>query len=98
MSLEGFVMFLAVFEFFVARPKVFLWACQVVVGPLSRKQVEGCAAKILVLIAGGGALAKSRGGQSTQKKKKTYDCTLGYPGEDGALQLQQLLIPHQISP
>ena len=85
MSLEGLVVFLAVFEFFVARPKVFLWACQVVVGPLSRKQVEGCAAKILVLIVGGGALAKSRGGQSTQKKKKTYDCTLGYPGEDGAL-------------
>ena len=82
MSIEGLVAFFVFFEFCIERPKVFLWASHVVVEPLSRKQDEGCVAKvILVLLYGGGALIGTKRGRTASQKKKLYDCTKGYPGE-----------------
>ena len=98
MSFEDFIVFFVVCKFFVERPKVFLGAYHVVAGPLVRNEEEGCAAKvILCLLVGGGALANLQGGRATQKKKQVYDCTLGYPGEDGATQSSYQSAPKPIS-
>ena len=88
MSILGLVAFFVVLEFCVERPKVIPGACQVVVGPLSCKWDEGCVAKvILVLFVGGGTSAVKTRGRTTLRKKRAYDCTLGYPGEDVAARL-----------
>ena len=88
MSFEGLVALFVFFEFCVERPKVLLEVCQAVAGPLSRKQDEGCVAKVIsMLLCGGSAPIGTKGGRTARQKKKLYDCTLGYPGEDVATRL-----------
>ena len=88
MSILGLVTFFVALEFCVERPKVIPGACRVVAGPLSCKWDEGCVAKvILVLFVGGGASAGKTRVRTTLWKKRAYNCTLGYPGEDVAARL-----------
>ena len=96
MSIEGLVAFFVFFEFCVERPKVILGAFYVVAEPLFRTQEEGSVAKVIseLLSDGGGAQNGKTGGRTTQWKKKLYDSTLGYPGEDGATRPHQRRIRH----
>ena len=87
MSIADLVVFFVIFEFCIF-PKVILEAWHVVVGSLSRNQDERRVPKvILMLLCGGGALIDNNRGRAACQKKKLYDCTLGYPGEDVATRL-----------
>ena len=85
MSVEGLIMFFVFFEFCVVKPKVILGSLHVVVEPLFCNQDEGWDAKVILVVlrsGGGGSRHGTKGGRATQRKKKLYDCTLGYPVED----------------
>ena len=80
---EELMVFFVVFEFLVARSKVVLRTCHVSGRPLAHEQDDECVAKeISIVLGGGGALLEKMGGRATPKKKRTFDCTLGFPGED----------------
>ena len=83
MSVEDSVVFLTLFLAWVERPKVFLFACKVVAGPLACGGKEGGVAKVFrVLLVSGGALMIFTRGRATLQAGKVFDCTMGYPGED----------------
>ena len=84
MSFEDFVVFfVGCLQFLVERSKVVVCACQVVVGPLTRRCDDECVSKVIsVLFFGGGAPACTMGGRTTLRKRRLFDCTMGYPGED----------------
>ena len=59
------------------------------VGPLVQTWESDKVAKtILVQLVGGGALVGEKEGRTTSKKTRTFDSTMGFPGEDVAKQLQ----------
>ena len=97
MEIEGLVTFFVLFEFYVERPKVILGAFYVVAEPLFHTQEEGSVAKVILVVllsVGGGSRNGTVGGRTTQRKKKLYDNTLGYPGEDVATRPHQRRIRH----
>ena len=82
-SAEDSVMFLALFLVWVERPKVFLFVCNVVAGPLACEWDEGCVTKVFrVFFVGGDAKVIFMRGRSTLQTGRLFDCTMGYPGED----------------
>ena len=83
-SFEDFmVFFVACLQFLVERSKVVVSACQVVVGPLAPGRDDECVSKVIsVLFFGGGAPDCTMGGRTTLRKRRLFDCTMGYPGED----------------
>ena len=84
MSVEDVVVFFAFLQFLVERSKEFLSLCQVVMGPLTCEHEDECVSKvILVTNFGGGEPAFAMGGRTTLRKRKEFDSTMGYPGEDG---------------
>ena len=90
MSIEDSVAFFFVvcLQFVVERSKVGVSSCHVVVGPLALTCVEECVSKVNSdLFSGGGALVLRTGGRTTLTKSKLFDSTMGYPGEDGHMQL-----------
>ena len=57
------------------------------VGPLVHDRERMCVAKEnFVVLFGGGALGNVAGGRAKPKKTRTFDDTLGFPGEDVAKQ------------
>ena len=80
---EELVLFLSIFEFLVERSKLILGAFHVSGRPLVRKQEDECVAKeFLEVSSSGGARLGKKGGRASPKKKKTFDCTMGFEGED----------------
>ena len=75
-------MFLCVFEFLVARSKEGLRTCYVSDKPLVRERVDECVVVILAVLGSDGKLLRKLGGQATPMKKRAFDSTKGYPGED----------------
>ena len=83
MSVADFVVFLAFWQFLVARSNEFSFPRQVVVGPLTGRGEDECVSKVILsLFFGVGAPGSTRGGRATLWKSKLYDNTMGYPGED----------------
>lgn len=93
MSFEDLaVFFVVIFEFLVERSNEILDAFQVVVEPLACVWDEERVSKVIFgLLAGGSAPVCTTRGRTVRKKKKMYDCTKGYPGEDVAAKLPWLL-------
>ena len=84
MSVEGFVVFFYFCCCRVERSKVFPIVSHVVVGPLSYVRDEECVANaIYMLFSGCGGPASGSGGRVAPWTQFEYDCTMGYPGEDG---------------
>ena len=85
MSVAKSVVFSLVLRFWVAALRDFSLVCHVVVGPLTRGREEMCVTKeSLVIFFGGGALGNASGGRAKSTKTRTFDDTLGFPGEDVA--------------
>ena len=83
MFFEDFVVLFSLLQFQVERLTETLGALQVqVAGPLLCDWVDECDAEIQVLFVGGGAPIFLKGARSIPTKSKTFNCTLGYPGED----------------
>lgn len=82
--------FFRVFRFVLVEISwVLLGACYVVVGPLARNwEVDEASKEIYVQLVCGGALTGENGGRAAPAKTKTYDNTLGFPGEDVVKQPQ----------
>ena len=94
MSVAKSVVFSLVLRFWVAALRAFSLACYVVVGPLTRGREEMRVAKeSLVIFFGGGALGNASGGRVKSTKTRTFDSTLGFPGEDVANNLHAELSP-----
>ena len=89
MFFEDFVVLFSLLQFQVERLTETLGALQVQVAePLFCVCGEKCVSKvILVLIVGGGAPAVTRGRRTIPKKSRTFDSTMGYPGEDVTISL-----------
>ena len=94
MSVAKLMAFSLILRFWVAAYWAFSAACHVVVGPLSRGR-EGMrvAKEILMVLFGGGALGNASGGRAKSTKTRTFDNTLGFPGEDVANNLHAELSP-----
>ena len=89
MSYKNFMAFSFTFKFWVEMLWAFSWTCYVVAGPLTCEREGGNVAKeILVLFAGGDRLVGEAGGRTTPMKTRVFDSTMGFPGEDVAMQLQ----------
>ena len=74
-------------EFWVVISGTISTVYYVVVEPLVQGWDHECVAKeFLVVFAGGGAPANSKRGRATPSKTRVFDCTMGYPGEDVAVQ------------
>ena len=87
MSYKNSVTFFSVFKFWVVISWAFSWADYVVVGPLACKwESEHVAKEIFVQLVGGDALAGEEGGRTAPSKTRTFDSTMGFPGEDVAKQ------------
>ena len=53
------------------------------VGPLSCGLLEERVSKeILVVVVDGGALTETRRGRTVRRKRRVFDSTKGFPGED----------------
>ena len=75
--------FSSVFEFWIEISGAFLSACYVVVGPLVRYQERECVANAnFEILFVGGASESVMSGRAAPWNKRTFDCTMGYPGED----------------
>ena len=79
---EELLVFLCAFEFLVARSKECLRTCYVSGKPLVREWADECVVVILVLPGSDGKLLEKLGGQATPMKKRAFDDTKGFPGED----------------
>ena len=68
----------------VERSKVTWRLYHAVREPLVPSSGEECVAKVIVVvkIAGGAAFGANRGRTTLQQKKKAFDPTKGYPGDD----------------
>ena len=84
------MVFSLVLKWKVAISWTFWGVFDAVVGPLGR-DLEGAAVskEILVHLVGGGALAEKKRGRTEPFQTKTFDCTMGFPGEDVAAQPQR---------
>ena len=79
--------FSAVLQFWVEISGAFLSVLYVVVGPLLRSWGgESDAKAIFVALIGGCTPVGATGGRHIPKKPRQFDSTLGYPGEDVAVQ------------
>ena len=84
MSVEDLAaFFVVIFKFLVERSKEILYALQVVAEPLVCMWDEERDSKVIFgLLVGGGAPTCTTRGRTVRQKKKMYDSTKGYPGED----------------
>ena len=83
MSFEGLAVLFVLCCFGVERSKESFSTLQVVVGPLLCREGEECVVKVIsVALVTGGAVTFAKGGRTTLSKKRNFDSTLGYPGED----------------
>ena len=74
-----------ILRFWVAIFGAFSMTHYVVVGPLVCDRERECVANENFLIfCGGGALRDVKSGRATPLKKKIFDSTMGFPGEDVA--------------
>ena len=90
MSYENFVAFFLVFRCEVETSWALLGAFYAVVGPMERNwEGELIVKEILVRLVGGGAPVGKKRGRTAPLQKKTFDNTMGFPGEDVAAQLQR---------
>ena len=72
-----------VLRFWAATLRAFSLIRYVVVGPLTCGRERMCVAKAnFVVLFGGGAPRVTTGGRAKSKKTRTFDSTLGFPGED----------------
>ena len=86
---DEFMVFFLALEFWVVISGTFSASCYVVVGPLVHGRERECVAKtIFVVFVGGGAPACAKGGRATPVKTRVFDSTMGFPGEDVAVQHQ----------
>ena len=82
---EELMLFFCIFEFLIARSKEVLQRRHARGRPLACAQDDECVSnEISRVLNSGGALLKKLGGRATSKKKKVYDCTMGFQGEDVA--------------
>ena len=89
MSGANFVVFFLVFDREVEISWAFLAAFYAVVGPLGRAwEGELVAKEFCVQLVGGGAPIGRKRGRTAPLRKRTFDSTMGFPGEDVAVQLQ----------
>ena len=89
MSDVNFIVFLIVIRSGVEISWTFSGACYVVVGPLAHNwEGEQAVKEIFVQLVGGGALMGENRGRAAPLKTKTFDDTLGFPGEDVTKQPQ----------
>ena len=82
MSVADVVVFLAFWKFLITRSNEISLPGQVVVGPLAGRGEDECVSIILLQFYGGGAPVFTGGGRVILRKSRTFDCTMGYPGED----------------
>ena len=83
---EGLAVIFTVLQFFGVERNRWLTVGQVVVGPLSCGLLEERVSKeILVVVAGGGALAETRRGRTVRRKCRVFDSTKGFSGKDVTL-------------
>ena len=83
MSVANFMVFSLVFRFWVVISGDLSFVYYVVVGPLVRYRERECVAKENFLsFFGGGASGSVTSGRATPWKKRTFDSTMGFPGED----------------
>ena len=84
MSVEGSLVVLICFVFCVERSKVARGLYHVVRELLVPASGEECVSKVICLMYAGGAAAKDGGRTAPQKKKRKreFNPTRGYPGED----------------
>ena len=77
------------FEFWVVISGIFSTECYVVVGPLMQGRDKECVANaFLVVFVGGAASISAKRGRSTSMKTRVFDSTMGFPGEDVAVQFR----------
>ena len=86
MPVVNFMTFLMVLRFWVTISRTVSLVQHVVVGPLLCYRERGGVAKAnFVIILGGGASGSVTSGRAELRKKKTFDSTMGFPGEDVAV-------------
>ena len=86
---DDFLAFLTALEFWVVISGTISAVQYVVAGPLVHVRERGWAAnEIFVVCVGGGKPANTRGGRAAPKKTRVFDSTMGFPGEDVAMQPQ----------
>ena len=87
MPFKNFVTFLTVLRCEVAISWTFSGVFYAVVGPLGSGW-EGAAVvkEFLVQLVGGGALVGGKRGRAAPLQTRTFDSTMGFPGEDVAAQ------------
>ena len=84
-QIDVLAVFFAVLQIFCVERNRWLFARHVVVGPLSRGQLEERASKeFFVVDVGDSKLAKAQGGRAVCRNSRTFDSTKGFPGEDVA--------------
>ena len=84
--------FSAALQFWVEISGFFLAVLYVVVGPLLHSWGgESDAKEFFVAFFGGGRPGRATGGRHIPKKAMQFDSTLGYPGEDVAVQSLETL-------
>ena len=89
MSSTNFVTLLLVFECAVEISWALSGAFNAVVGPLERNwEGELVAKEFSVQLVGGGAPVGRKGGRTAPSQTEIFDSTMGYPGEDVAVQSQ----------
>ena len=85
---EELVLLLCIFKFWVARSNEVLQMLQVRDRPLVYAKGDECVSKVFPDVpSSGGARLTNRRGRATPQKKKTFDCTIGFQGEDPASNL-----------
>ena len=89
MSDANFVAFFVVYRFWVEMSWAFSGMQNAVVGPLVQFwEGDKVAKEIFIQLAGGYVLVGEKEGRATPKKTRTFDSTMGFPGEDVAKQPQ----------
>ena len=87
MSVAKSAVFFIVLKFWVAALRAVSFVCNVVVGPLVHDRERMCVSKEnFVIFFGGRSLRDVTCGRAKPVKTRTFDNTLGFPGEDVALQ------------
>ena len=83
MSFVKTVVFLLVLQFRVEISWALSFTRNVVVGPLAHDREMECAAKaIYTTLFGGGSPVSGKRGRATPWMTRTFDSTMGFPGED----------------
>ena len=86
MSFANFTVFFLLPRFRAEISRTLSFAYYVVVGPLMRAWESECVSKaIFTIFIGGAAPMRTKRGRTTPWKKRIFDSTKGFPGEDVAL-------------